>query len=65
MPEADASVEVSVGYQKKNILNIYRLETDTLEFCKPKIIRKRHWMFGEKVMRIHYRGNDDYTVEDI
>ncbi|HEV8405061.1 MAG TPA: hypothetical protein VGQ13_04050 [Nitrososphaera sp.] len=57
--------EGSATYRKENILHVARLETDTIEICKPKVIRKRHRFFGEKVVVFHYRGGDDYYINDI
>jgi hypothetical protein len=59
------SSDVQVSYEKKSILHVARLETDTLELCKPKIIRKRVKLFGEKVVIVHYRTYDDYTINEI
>ncbi len=60
-----AEGQAQVSYEKKNIIHTARLETDTLELCKPKIIRKRVKFFGEKVVIVHYKDYDDYTINEI
>jgi hypothetical protein len=57
--------EGTASYKKENLLHIARLETDTAEQCKPKLIRKRRWFFGEKVVVFHWRGGDDYYINEI
>jgi hypothetical protein len=58
-------VDAQVTYEKKSIPHVTRLETDTFELCKPKIIRKRVKLIGEKVVIVHYRAYDDYTINEI
>ena len=62
---ANAAKSFGLNYSKKNIIHTLRLETDDLVICTPKIIRKRHMLFLEKVLRVHDHGNDDITIIDI
>lgn len=57
--------EGGATYEKKTLLNIARIETDTSKLCELKYIRKRSWFFGEKVTLVHWKGNDDYYIKDL
>lgn len=54
-----------LSYKKETAIHTIRLETDDLEKCKPKIVRKRKRLFIEKTLLVHYKDDDDYVILDL
>jgi hypothetical protein len=54
---------LGLGYQKKKIVNVIRVESDEFTVCKPKLVNTRKWAFGERNRIIHYSGKDFFTMD--
>ena len=55
-------------WEKKShrLEHVIRLESDKMEICKPKEIRKKKWLgFSEKILVIHMDKNLQFTYYDI
>jgi len=54
---------LGLGYSKKKIINVIRIESDEFEICKPKLVNTRKYVFGEKNRLIHYTGDGYFTLD--
>ena len=54
---------LGLGYSKKKIVNVIRIESDEFEICKPKLVNTRKYLFGEKNRLVHYREDGYFTVD--
>ena len=54
---------LGLGYSKKKIVNVIRIESDEFEICKPKLVNTRNHMFGEKNRLVHFTGDKYFTMD--
>jgi len=54
---------LGLGYSKKKIVNVIRIESDEFEICKPKLVNTRKYVFGEKNRLVHYREDGYFTMD--
>jgi hypothetical protein len=52
-----------IGYTKKKIINVIRVESDEFTICTPKLVNTRKHVFGEKNRLVHYTDEGVFTVE--
>jgi len=54
---------LGLGYSKKKIVNVIRIESDEFEICKPKLVNTRKWIFGEKNRLVHFKEDSYFTMD--
>jgi len=60
-----AKVSASLNWNKNIVEHIFRIETDQLEVCKRKTIRKKKHIIFEQVFLVHQKASGEFDWQEL